>query len=221
MVALAQKSGDMISEYAGVTFFGLAFLMALSPGPNFFYLASHSMCQGRAAGFASLAGVCFGMFVYMLAAVVGLSSLFVAVPIAYEVLRIAGAVYLGWLAYRAYTRPLSSFTSDSPSKDSRILLFRRGLITCLLNPKIVITYGAFLPLFIDPALGAVQSQLIILGIIQIAAAATAHSLVILISSGMVSVLGRTHTFEIMQRFILGTVLSGLSIRLLFEQQKAS
>jgi threonine/homoserine/homoserine lactone efflux protein len=72
---------------AAVSFAGVAFLMALSPGPNLLYLASRSICQGRSAGFASLGGVCTGMFLYMVATVAGLSVLFKAVPVAYDAVR--------------------------------------------------------------------------------------------------------------------------------------
>lgn len=211
----------MVSIYTSLTFFGLTFLMALSPGPNLLYLASRSVCQGRAAGFSSLCGVCTGMLVYMLATVAGLSSLFVSVPVAYDVVRFAGAAYLIWLAYKAFTGPVSSLSTGSVNHESRALLFRRGLMTCLLNPKIVVTYGAFLPQFVDPSAGLLSKQLIILGLVQICAAALAHSLVILGASTMKSVLKRNRTFASFQRFLLGTVFTALAARLVFERQNAS
>src|ERR1700722_13454296 len=88
---------------AVLSFVSVAFLMALSPGPNLLYLASRSICQGRSAGFSSLAGVCTGMFCYMLATAAGLSALFDAVPLAYDAVRWAGAAYLLWLAYKILT----------------------------------------------------------------------------------------------------------------------
>ncbi|MCP3674864.1 MAG: LysE family translocator, partial [Gammaproteobacteria bacterium] len=84
-----------------------------------FYLASRSICQGRSAGFTSLLGVCFGMFIYMLATTAGLSALFVAMPVAYDVVRYIGASYLLWLAFKAFTRPAASFNSNHLASESQ------------------------------------------------------------------------------------------------------
>jgi len=210
----------MTTLHTALSFAGVAFLMALSPGPNLFYLASRSVCQGRAAGFASLSGVCTGMFVYMLATAAGLSALFAAVPVAYEVVRLAGAAYLLWLAFKAFTRQPSSFSTSSLAHEPRAQLFRRGLLTCLLNPKIVITYAALLPQFVDPSSGSVLAQTIVLGLVQIIAAASAHSLVILGASSVAALLGRSHTFASFQRYLLGAVFAALAVRLAVERPNA-
>ncbi len=75
--------------------------MVLTPGPNMVYLVSRSICQGRMAGLVSLAGVAAGFVFYMLCAAFGITALVMAVPFAYDALRIAGALYLLWLAWQA------------------------------------------------------------------------------------------------------------------------
>src|SRR5574344_2178526 len=82
-------------------FSAAALLMVLTPGPNMIYLISRSICQGRKAGVISLFGVIVGFLVHMFAAAIGLSALFLAVPLAYEVLKWAGAAYLLYLAWQA------------------------------------------------------------------------------------------------------------------------
>jgi threonine/homoserine/homoserine lactone efflux protein len=64
-------------------FAGAALLMVLTPGPNMIYLISRSICQGRRAGVLSLFGVAAGFLVHMFAAAVGLTALFMAIPLAY------------------------------------------------------------------------------------------------------------------------------------------
>ncbi|HEY6618481.1 MAG TPA: LysE family translocator [Steroidobacteraceae bacterium] len=204
---------------AAVTFAAVAFLMALSPGPNMLYLASRSLCQGRDAGFASLGGVCTGMFCYMLATAAGLSALFKAVPVAYDAVRWAGALYLLWLAYRILTRRSSALAPTSLLRESRAHLYRRGLLTCLLNPKIVVTYGALLPQFVDPV-SHVLSQTAVLGLVQIVAAASAHSLVIIAAAGVASITSRHHAFAKLQRYLLGSVLAALAVRVAVERRSA-
>jgi len=97
-------------------------------------------------------------------------------------------------------------------------LYRRGLLTCLLNPKIVVTYGALLPQFVDAASASVLGQTVALGLIQIASAATAHSLVILAAAAVASVLSKRHAFVRAQRFLLGSVLAALAVRLAIERR---
>ena len=82
-------------------FVGAALLMVLTPGPNMLYLLSRSLCQGRRAGMISLLGVVAGFLLHMLAAALGLTALFLAVPLAYAVLKWGGAAYLMWLAWQA------------------------------------------------------------------------------------------------------------------------
>lgn len=203
-----------------LSFAVVAFLMALSPGPNLLYLASRTICQGRSAGFASLAGVCSGMFLYMLATAAGLSALFEAVPIAYDIVRWAGAAYLLWLAFKVFTARSPAFAAAVTPSESRVRLYRRGLLTCLLNPKIVVTYGALLPQFLDPSVGHLLSQTVVLGLVQIVAAAGAHSLVILSAAAIASMLSKRHTFAKAQKYLLGSVLAALAVRLAVERRGA-
>ena len=216
----------MVSIVSIATFFGVAFIMALSPGPNLLYLASRSICQGKVAAFASLYGVCTGMFLYMLAAAAGLSALFEAVPIAYDIVRMAGAAYLIWLAFNLFGEARKSDHQTSLdtyklTSESRAVLFRRGLMICLLNPKIVITYSALLPQFIEPEAGSVTTQLIILGVAQMVAAVSAHTMVILGVSFIVPSLKRNPVLARCQRLLLGTLFAGMATRLVFDQQDAT
>src|SRR6195256_4841694 len=84
--------------------FGFAIVslgMVLTPGPNMIYLISRSIAQGSAAGMVSLGGVALGFVFYMLCAAFGITALLFAVAYAYDALRLAGAAYLGWLAWQA------------------------------------------------------------------------------------------------------------------------
>lgn len=136
-------------------FAGTAILLALSPGPNMFYLVSRSICQGPRAGVVSLLGVITGMTAYMLVTAFGLSAIFLAVPFLYDGLRLAGAAYLLWLAWQAIrptTRTL--FEAGSLPPDSHKRLYFMGLVTCLLNPKVMVFYVSLLPQFTAPGRGS-------------------------------------------------------------------
>ena len=75
--------------------------MSLTPGPNMLYLVSRSICQGRWAGLVSLIGTAAGFIVYLVCASLGITALLMAAPIAYDILRFGGALYLLWLAWQA------------------------------------------------------------------------------------------------------------------------
>jgi threonine/homoserine/homoserine lactone efflux protein len=74
--------------------------LTMTPGPDMLLIASRSVTQGRSAGFASLAGIQVGTYCHAMLAAFGLSQLFLALPVAYDVVRFAGAAYFLYLAWR-------------------------------------------------------------------------------------------------------------------------
>src|SRR5882757_8290080 len=109
--------------------------MVLTPGPNMIYLISRSITQGRKAGLISLGGVALGFVFYMLCAAFGITAIVMAVPYAYDGLRIGGALYLLYLAWQA-VRPggRSPFQVRDLPVDGPRRLFLMGFVTNLLNP---------------------------------------------------------------------------------------
>lgn len=101
--------------------------MVMTPGPNMIYLVSRSVCQGPRAGLISLGGIVLGFVVYMLCAAFGLTALALAVPLAYDALRIVGALYLLTLAWQA-VRPggRSPFQVRDLQPDRPVRLFAVG-----------------------------------------------------------------------------------------------
>ena len=87
----------VVSSNAALGVGAIALGMVLTPGPNMLYLVSRSITQGRAAGLISLAGVAAGFACYLMAATVGLTAVFAAVPSLYVAVKTLGALYLpGW-----------------------------------------------------------------------------------------------------------------------------
>lgn len=155
-----------MSAAAGIALIELG--LALTPGPNVLYLVSRSISQGWRAGIMSLYGAAVGFVVYMVMAKLGLAAVFLVVPWLVIALKIAGAVYLFWLAYKTL-RPggKALFETSELPRDSFGKLFRMGLLTNLLNPKVAILYLALIPQFIDPAVGSIVAQGFQLGATQI------------------------------------------------------
>ena len=203
-------------------FAGAALLMVLSPGPNMIYLISRSICQGRKAGVISLFGVIAGFLVHMLAAAAGLTALFLAVPLAYELLKWAGALYLGWLAWQA-VKPgaRSPFEARQLPIDTPSRLFFMGFLTNALNPKVAVFYLSVLPQFISPEQGSVFVQSVMLGSTQIVVSFSVNLLIALSAAGMASWFACNPRWLAAQRYIMGFVLGALAVRLLFEPRRSA
>jgi threonine/homoserine/homoserine lactone efflux protein len=158
----------------------ISFGMVLTPGPNMIYLISRSITQGPAAGIVSLGGVALGFVFYMLCAAFGITALLLAVPYAYDALRLSGAAYLLWLAWQALKpNGRSPFQVRKLAVDGPRKLFAMGFVTNLLNPKIAMLYLALLPQFIDPAQGSVLTQSLALGSIQIVISVSVNAMIAL------------------------------------------
>lgn len=204
----------MISSGAVVGVSVIALGLVLTPGPNMIYLVSRTIAQGRAAGLVSLAGVAVGFGCYLVAAAMGLASLFQAVPAAYHVVKIAGAVYLGFLAWQTL-RPggHSAFEPADVGGHSRGRLFSLGLVTNLLNPKIALMYAALLPQFVSPDHGPVWQQLVQLGTVQIAVALGVNALIVLTAAGLAGYLRERPRVLLAQRWLSGTLLGGFAVKM--------
>ena len=207
----------MVSLTALAAFGAVALGMVLTPGPNMAYLVSRSICQGRTAGLISLAGVALGFVTYMLLAAFGITALVFAVPYAYDALRLAGAAYLGWLAWNAL-KPggRSPFEVRDLPPDSPRRLFAMGLLTNLLNPKIAALYLSLLPQFVDASQGAVLGQTLLLGTAQIVISMTVNALIVVAAGTVAAFLTGRPLWMAVQRWLMGTVLAVLAVRMAFD-----
>jgi len=195
-------------------FCGASVLLVLTPGPNLLYLLSRTLCQGRAAGIVSLAGTSSGFWVHISAAAFGLSALFATIPVLYDLLRYAGALYLLWLAIdalRAGGGSLFEPRALPPMSPGR--LYRMGLLTSILNPKVALFYVALFPQFVDPARGSVLVQSLVLGAIQIVIAIGGDLLFILGAARVAGWLRHRPRWAAAQRWVLASVFAGIAARL--------
>ena len=203
-----------------LAFAAVALGMVLTPGPNMMYLVSRSICQGRTAGLVSLGGVALGFVVYMLLAAFGITAVLLAVPYAYDTIRLAGAAYLLWLAWQA-VRPggRSPFQVRDLPPDGPGRLVTMGFLTNLLNPKIAVMYLSLLPQFIDPARGHVLAQALVLGSVQIVISVAINASIALSAGAIAGLLGRRPGIAMAQRWVMGTVLGGLALRMAMDARR--
>ena len=148
-------------------------LLILAPGPDVLFLISQGVTRGPKAGFETALGLAAGNLVHTCAAALGISVIFRASPVAFTALKLAGVVYLLFLAWkvlreRSATREIASGAgAPAPARRSGAT-FWRGFLMCVLNPKVALFFLAFLPQFASPAAGPIWAQMLILGAIFIA-----------------------------------------------------
>jgi threonine/homoserine/homoserine lactone efflux protein len=194
--------------------------MVLTPGPNMIYLISRSICQGRKAGLISLGGVALGFVFYMLCAAFGITALVMAVPYAYDGLRVGGALYLLYLAWQAI-RPggRSPFQVRDLPVDGPRRLFAMGFVTNLLNPKIAVMYLSLLPQFLSPEHGSILGQSLMLGTTQILVSITVNAAIAMTAGSIAAFLAGRPSWATAQRWIMATMLGALALRMATEARR--
>ena len=194
--------------------------LTATPGPDMLLIASRSLSQGPRAGFASLAGIQAGTYCHALAAAFGLSQLFVVVPFAYDAVRYAGAAYLLYLAWQAFQ---STGMVNEPLVDgaqhSMWNMFRQGLFTNLLNPKMALFVLALFPQFVRPDAGSVVSQIIILATELNLIGLVVNGAVILAAARICKSMAGKLRLRRLPQILLGTVFAGLAVRLAFDGRR--
>ena len=141
---------------------GLA--LNVTPGPDMLYVAARGASEGRAAGIVSALGIFAGTLVHITLVAAGLAAVLTAVPMAYLAIRLGGAAYLVYLGVRALlAKPAAASVTLAPASLGAI--FRQGVVTNVLNPKVALFFLAFLPQFIDPSRGNPVVQIVALGLL--------------------------------------------------------
>jgi len=192
--------------------------LVATPGPNVLYLVSRTLAQGRAAGFVSLAGTSAGVAAHALAAAFGLSALLATVPVAYDAVRWAGAVYLAWLAWTTWRSQNGKMQSIAPTEVRAGQLFRQGLLTSLLNPKVALFELALFPQFVSPSHGSVLTQSLLLAATQLALAIAGDSLFVLAAARVRRFFTARPGWGRWSKRALAGVFGGLALRLAWEQK---
>ena len=161
-------------------------LLAATPGADMALFLSRTLAGGRGQGFAAQAGANAGLVVHTFAAALGLSALLAASATAYQTVKIAGALYLLWLAWKAVRHGTALNLSAEGGAGSLRRAFLNGLLINLTNPKIVLFFVTFLPQFIDARDPHAGAKLFALGFGFIAITTMVNAAVILVAGRFVA-----------------------------------
>ncbi len=205
--------------FTDLLFFAVAaFGLVISPGPNMIYLISRSITQGRRAGLISLAGVICGFLFHILLVSFGLTTLLLAVPFAYAVLKFTGVLYLLYLAWQAI-RSNSPFETKDLPHDHPGKLFRMGFFTNVLNPKVAFFYLSFFPQFIKPELDNILLQNLLLGLVQVSISFSVNVIIVLTATRFALFFNKNPRRIRVQKWFMAGILTGLAAKLALDKAK--
>ena len=207
----------MPEKAAFLAFLVAAFALNLAPGPDMLYVIGRSVGQGRKAGIVSSLGVFVGCWVHILAAAFGIAALLRSSPVAFNVVRYAGAAYLIYLGIKMLAQR-TDLTSQQVKTESLGAIFRQGAITNVLNPKVAIFFLAFLPQFIDAHRGSVVLQIVVLGLIFNVGGTTVNLAVAYAGGTLGESLRRNQAIARLQRRFTGLIFVGLGLRLAWQRR---
>jgi threonine/homoserine/homoserine lactone efflux protein len=204
-------------------FVAAAFLLSVAPGPDMLFIVANAGVGGRRAGVVAAAGMSTGLAAHTLAAAAGLTALIQAAPQALTVVRVAGAVFLLYLAIASWRSSRAGAADAAPPEVTRRPLrkvFAMATLTNLANPKVVLFFVAFLPQFLTTGPGAwpIWAQLLVLGAVFIAVGFPVDATVGLTAGGLAErLLHRPSVRRRIQR-VCAAVFGGLAVRLLLDSR---
>jgi threonine/homoserine/homoserine lactone efflux protein len=198
-----------------LAFLAAAVVLTATPGPDNLMVLSMGMSRGRRAGIAFGLGCALGCLSHTLLAVVGVSALVAASPLAFTALKWAGGAYLLWMGVQAWRHAGAvRVGGDSMAEAPLRQLFVKGLVANAINPKVVLFFLSFLPQFVIASQGQVEWQLGLLGLLFTAQAALLFGLLGWFSGGIGAWLNRRPAIGPWLDRLAGTVFIALGLRML-------
>jgi len=205
----------MLTLTQTLAFLATALVLTATPGPDNLMVLSMGMSRGRRAGMAFGLGCALGCLSHTLLAVVGVSALVAASPVAFTLLKVAGGAYLVWMGVQAW-RHAGAVRVGGDATDATPLrqLFVKGLIANAINPKVVLFFLSFLPQFVVASQGEVAWQLGLLGLLFTAQAVLLFGLLGWFSGSVGAWLNRRPGVGRWLDRLAGTVFIGLGVRMI-------
>lgn len=195
-------------------------IIAITPGPDMTLFVGRALSQGRAAGFACMAGAMTGIVVHTSLVALGLSALIVASPEAFLVLKFGGAAYLLYLAWQA-VRHGSAFSPEKKGGGSRSLMknWATGLGINLMNPKIILFFMTFLPQFVSASDPHAPGKLFFLGLSFIVVSLPLTAAMVIAADRFSALLRKSPRVTRIVDYVFAGVFSAFALKILTAQAR--
>ncbi len=191
-------------------------LLALTPGQDFIYIMIRSISQGVRAGFIAIAGLLLGVMFHTIAAATGVAAILLTSSYAFIVIKILGAMYLIYLGVQAFRQKGKQEIKKTDDKASDLKLFKEGMLSSTLNPKLALFFMAFLPQFVSHDTNAFYNMLL-LGLLFILVSLPVLFSVAILSAKFGNILTRNKKVSASIGKVSGIILIALGVRLAFTQ----
>jgi threonine/homoserine/homoserine lactone efflux protein len=176
-------------------------LLTIMPGPDIIYVLTQSISNGKKFGVITALGLVSGIIVHTSLIALGVSNLLIQSETLFLIIKILGALYLFFLAFKVYKSPVNITISEKEIvKGNFITLFKTGFWMNVLNPKVSLFFLAFFPGFIDISRGNITFQIYILGLLFIIQAFVIFSIVSILADKMTSFLRKNKKFNIYLKY---------------------
>jgi threonine/homoserine/homoserine lactone efflux protein len=194
-------------------FISASVLLALAPGPDNIFVLTQSAVKGWLVGLIVTLGLCTGLIVHTVAVAFGVAAIFQASELAFTVLKLAGAAYLLYLAYKSLRAGSTTIETENTEGVRLSSFYLRGIIMNVTNPKVSIFFLAFLPQFADPAKGSLPFQMISLGAIFMVVTLVVFGLISLLAGVIGTRFRKSARMQILLNRVAGVVFIGLALKL--------
>lgn len=210
----------MIDPQTYYLFLLTSLVLVLSPGPDTVLVISRTIASGTSAGLMTLFGTQAGNVVHALLAGLGVSSIILLFPYAFDILKYAGAAYLIYLALMTWRSPgtLELDTRLANKRGSTLRYFYQGLTNNLVNPKVVLFFIALFPQFVRPENGAVSLQSFILGATLAGMAIVWMAALVLLVGRFRSAVAASITFLALANRLAAVAFFGLACRVAVQER---
>jgi len=194
-----------------LSFFGVAAVLVMTPGADMALVTRNAVRGGRRAAFQTIAGIMLGLAAWITLSAMGVAALLTASATAFTVVKVAGAIYLGYLGIQALRAAIRGDAIDEDRRGRARTPFSEGLLSNLLNPKIAAFFTSFLPQFVDPGEPVLVPSLALGGAFMLMGLVWLAALGSTVASAR-GVMSRPRVARAWNA-VAGTALVGLSIRL--------
>lgn len=201
-----------------LTYVAVVFGFVFFPGPSILLTLTRSSTSGLRVGVATSLGIALGDVFHTVLAAIGISAILLASANAFTLIKLLGAGYLIYIGVRSLLEGHVRANPKAAVPISGGRAFRQACLAEVLNPKSAMFFLAFLPQFVDPALGSVASQLLVLGLLFVLIGTVATLIVALAAGHVGGILRRNPGIQRWQSKIVGSIYCALGIRLALQDR---
>lgn len=204
----------MIDTTSLYMFIIASFLLCLAPGPDNIYVLTQGMTKSKKAAIVTTLGLCSGIIIHTSATAFGISVIFQTSELAFNLVKYIGAAYLLYIAYQAFRHRDDKLDLTAQNSSNELKkLYIKGFFMNVLNPKVSIFFLAFLPQFVNPELGNIPMQMIILGLVFMALTVVVFSSIGIAGNMLSSKLMENPSISKILNILTSFVLGALAVKL--------